>query len=138
MQQTLSIIKPDAAQKNQIGNILARFEKSGLKIIAMRMVRLSKKETEDFYSIHRGKGFFEELTTFMASGPVVVSVLEGENAVEVNRKIMGHTDPKKADKGTIRADFATDIGQNAVHGSDSIENAKKEIDFFFKQRDLTH
>ncbi|MCB4742858.1 MAG: nucleoside-diphosphate kinase [Sulfurovum sp.] len=136
MEQTLSIIKPDAVKKNVIGQILARFEEAGLRIAATKKTRLSKVDAEAFYAVHKGRPFFGELVEFMISGPVVVSVLEGENAMAKNRELMGATDPKEAAPGTIRADFADSIDANAVHGSDSLENAKVEIDFFFAQRDI--
>ncbi|RMD84120.1 MAG: nucleoside-diphosphate kinase [Candidatus Dadabacteria bacterium] len=132
-ERTLSIIKPDAVEKNVIGEILSRFEKAGLKIAAMRMMKLSKAQAEEFYDIHRGKPFFEHLVEYMTSGPVVVSVLEGEDAISLNRKLMGATDPKQAEKGTIRADFAETIDANAVHGSDSPQTAEREIRFFFPE-----
>ena len=131
LERTLSIIKPDAVAKNVIGKIYSRFETNGLKIIAARMLHLSRTEAEGFYAVHRGRPFFEDLVKFMVSGPVMVQVLEGENAIAKNRELMGATDPKKADKGTIRADFADSIDANAVHGSDSAENAAIEIAFFF-------
>jgi nucleoside-diphosphate kinase len=131
VERTLSIIKPDAVAKNVIGEILARFEKAGLKIIAAKMVHLSKAEAEGFYAVHKGRPFFNDLVSFMISGPVMVQVLEGEGAVLKNRELMGATDPKKADKGTIRADFAQSIDANAVHGSDATETAKVEIAYFF-------
>lgn len=131
MERTLSIIKPDAVQKNAIGKIIDRFESNGLKIAAIRKLQLSEKNAQDFYAIHKERPFFKDLVNFMISGPVVVMVLEGENAVKKNRELMGDTDPKKATKGTIRADFAESIDANAVHGSDSLENAKNEIAFFF-------
>lgn len=130
-ERTLSIIKPDAVKKNVIGKILARFEDAGLQIIAARMLALTRAEAEQFYAVHKGKPFFAPLVDFMTSGRVLVSTLEGEGAVALNRKLMGATDPKKAEKGTIRADFAENIDANAVHGSDSVENAAKEIAFFF-------
>lgn len=133
MERTLSIIKPDAVSKNVIGKILTRFEDAGLKIVAAQMKSLKKSEAEDFYSIHRERPFFKDLVQFMTSGPVFISALEGRDAVALNRKLMGATDPKKADKGTIRADFASSIDANAVHGSDSIENAQREIQFFFPE-----
>lgn len=136
MEMTLSIIKPDAVKKNVLGKILNRFEENHLKIVACKMVHLSKNEAERFYEIHRGKPFYDELVEFMTSGPVLIQVLMGDDAVQKNRKIMGATDPKKADMGTIRKDFATDVGKNAVHGSDSLENAKKEIHFFFSDIEL--
>jgi nucleoside-diphosphate kinase len=136
MEQTLSIIKPDAVEKDQIGNILSRLEKSGLKIVAAKMLQLTKSKAESFYEIHRGKPFFKDLTSFMSSGPILVLVLEGKNAVALNRKVMGATDPAKAEAGTIRKDFAESIDKNAVHGSDSLENAKKEISFFFEADEI--
>jgi len=131
-ERTLSIIKPDAVKKNVIGQILARFEKAGLRIVAARMKHLSRAEAEGFYAVHRERPFFRDLVDFMISGPVLIQVLEGDNAVARNRELMGATDPKKADKGTIRADFAQSIDANAVHGSDSAENAKTEVAYFFK------
>ena len=132
IERTLSIIKPDAVAKNAIGEIISRFEKGGLRIAAAKMMHLSKAQAEHFYAIHKERPFYKDLVAFMTSGPVVVQILEGEDAVALNRKVMGATDPSKASAGTIRADFGTDVQQNAVHGSDSIENAKKEIEFFFK------
>ena len=131
LERTLSIIKPDAVKKNLVGKILARFEGAGLRIIAARMMFLSRAEAEGFYAVHRGRPFFADLVQFMTSGPVLVQVLEGDDAVAKNRELMGATDPKKAAKGTIRADFATSIDANAVHGSDSAENAQTEIAYFF-------
>ena len=131
LERTLSIIKPDAVAKNVIGKIYSRFETNGLKIIAARMLQLSRAEAEGFYAVHKGRPFFEDLVKFMISGPVMVQVLEGEGAVVRNRELMGATDPKKADKGTIRADFADSIDANAVHGSDAIDTAKVEFAFFF-------
>jgi len=131
IERTLSIVKPDAVAKNVIGQIYSRFESSGLKVIAARMAHLSQKDAEGFYAVHRERPFFGELVKFMISGPVMVQVLEGENAVLKNRDLMGATDPKKAAKGTIRADFAESIDANAVHGSDSAENAAVEIAYFF-------
>jgi nucleoside-diphosphate kinase len=131
VERTLSIIKPDAVEKNVIGKILSRFEDAGLKIIAMQMKKLSQKEAGEFYAVHKERPFYGELVEYMTTGPVVVSVLEGEDAVAMNRKLMGATDPKKADKGTIRADFAESINANAVHGSDSAANAAIEVQFFF-------
>jgi nucleoside-diphosphate kinase len=131
IERTLSIIKPDAVAKNVIGKILARFEGAGLKIIAARMMHLSKAEAEAFYAVHKARPFFNDLVSFMISGPVMVQVLEGEGAILKNRDLMGATDPKKADKGTIRADFADSIDANAVHGSDAAETAAVEIAFFF-------
>ena len=130
-ERTLSIIKPDAVKKNVIGKILQRFEDAGLRIVGTRMMHLSQNQARDFYAVHKSRPFYGELVEFMTSGPVVVSVLEGSDAVALNRKLMGATDPKKADAGTIRADFADSIGENAVHGSDSIENARVEVAFFF-------
>ncbi len=131
VERTLSIIKPDAVAKNVIGKIYSRFESNGLKIAAAKMVHLSQAEAEGFYAVHRERPFFADLVKFMISGPVMVQVLEGENAVLKNRELMGATDPKKADAGTIRADFAESIDANAVHGSDSLENAAIEIAYFF-------
>jgi nucleoside-diphosphate kinase len=131
VQRTLSIIKPDAVKKNVIGQILARFEAAGLRIIAARMMFLSRAEAEGFYAVHRGRPFFGDLVEFMTSGPVLVQVLEGEDAIGKNRELMGATDPKKAAKGTIRADFADSIDANAVHGSDAAETATTEIAYFF-------
>ena len=133
IERTLSIIKPDAVQKNVIGQILSRFESNGLKIIAGKLTQISKNQAEEFYAIHKARPFFGDLVKFMTSGPVFVSALEGEGAVALNRKLMGATDPKKAEKGTIRADFADSIDANAVHGSDSAENAQIEIKFFFPE-----
>ena len=130
-QRTLSIIKPDAVAKNVIGQIYARFEAGGLKVIAARMVHLSSGEAEAFYAVHKGRPFYNDLVKFMISGPVMIQVLEGENAVLKNRDLMGATDPKKAAKGTIRADFADSIEANAVHGSDAPETAAVEVAFFF-------
>ena len=131
LERTLSIIKPDAVAKNVIGKIYSRFETNGLKVIAARMLQLSRAEAEGFYAVHKGRPFFEDLVKFMISGPVMVQVLEGEGAIAKNRELMGATDPKKADKGTIRADFATSIEANAVHGSDAADTAKVEIAYFF-------
>lgn len=136
VERTLSIIKPDAVAKNHIGDIYARFEKAGLKIVASRMAHLTVAEAEGFYAVHKERGFFRDLVNFMISGPVVISALEGENAVLAHRDIMGATDPKKAAPGTIRADFASSIDENAVHGSDSLENAKNEISYFFRATEL--
>jgi nucleoside-diphosphate kinase len=130
-ERTLSIIKPDAVKKNVIGQILARFEAAGLRVIAARMMFLSRAEAEGFYAVHRGRPFFNDLVEFMTSGPVLVQVLEGENAIATNRELMGATDPKKAAKGTIRADFADSIDANAVHGSDGPDTARTEIAYFF-------
>ena len=131
VEQTLSIIKPDAVKKNVIGEIYSRFEKAGLKIVQAQMIYLTKEEAEGFYAVHKDRPFFNDLVSFMISGRVMIQVLEGEDAVALNRKLMGATNPKEADVGTIRADFADSIDANAVHGSDSLENAKIEIDYFF-------
>lgn len=136
VERTLSIIKPDAVSKNHIGNIYNRFEAAGLKIVAARMKHLTDKQAGGFYDVHRDRPFFKDLVKFMTSGPVMISVLEGENAVAKHREIMGATDPKKAAPGTIRADYATSIDENAVHGSDSLENAKNEISYFFRATEL--
>lgn len=133
---TLSIIKPDAVAKSVIGQILTRFEQSGLDIVAAKMTQLSRTQAEDFYGIHRERPFFKDLVEFMISGPVLIQVLKGENAVAKNRDIMGATNPKEAAPGTIRADFADSIDANAVHGSDSAENAATEIAFFFEPSDI--
>jgi len=131
VERTLSIIKPDAVAKNVIGQIYTRFEAAGLRIIAARMMRLSRAQAEGFYAVHRERPFFKDLVDFMTSGPVIVQVLEGENAITRNRELMGATDPKKADKGTIRADFADSIDANAVHGSDGADTARTEVAYFF-------
>ena len=131
VERTLSIIKPDAVAKNVIGAIYSRFENAGLKIVAAKMAHLSRAEAEAFYAVHRSRPFFNDLVSFMMSGPVMIQVLEGENAIAKNRELMGATDPKKAAKGTIRADFAASIDANAVHGSDGPETARKEIEYFF-------
>ena len=131
MEQTLSIIKPDAVAKNVIGEIYTRFEKANLKIVKAMMVHLTKEEAEGFYAVHKERPFFNDLVTFMTSGPVMIQALKGDNAVLKNRELMGATNPKEADAGTIRADFADSIDANAVHGSDSLENAKIEIEYFF-------
>ena len=133
VERTLSIIKPDAVAKNVIGQIVARFEGAGLKVIAARMIQLSRTDAERFYAVHSARPFFKDLVDFMISGPVFVQALEGENAILTNRDLMGATDPKKAEKGTIRADFADSIDANAVHGSDAVETAKAEIAFFFPE-----
>ncbi len=133
VERTLSIIKPDAVAKNVIGEIYARFEKAGLKVIAARMVHLSRKDAEGFYAVHKGRPFYNDLVEFMSTAPVMIQVLEGENAILRNRDLMGATDPKKAAKGTIRADFAQSIDANAVHGSDAPETAATEIAYFFPQ-----
>ncbi len=130
-ERTLSIIKPDAVAKNVVGQILARFEAAGMKVIAARMQHLSQREAEAFYAVHKERPFFKDLVSFMVSGPVMIQVLEGEGAIAKNRELMGATDPKKADKGTIRADFADSIDANAVHGSDAPETAANEVAFFF-------
>ena len=131
LERTLSIIKPDAVEKNVIGKVLSRFEDAGLKISAMRLALLSKDDAAGFYAVHKDRPFFNDLVEFMTSGPVCIQVLEGDDAIKKNRDLMGATDPKKADKGTIRADFAESIDANAVHGSDSPENAAIEIAYFF-------
>ena len=131
VERTLSIIKPDAVAKNVIGEIYCRFERAGLKIVQAKMQHLSREDAEGFYAIHKDRPFFADLVDFMTSGPVMIQTLEGENAVAKNRELMGATDPKKADAGTIRADFADSIETNAVHGSDSLENAKIEVTYFF-------
>lgn len=136
MEQTLSIIKPDAVAKNKIGEILAMIEANGLKIIAAKLMRLTKQKAEEFYSVHKGKPFYDSLVNFMISGPIFVSILEGEEAIAKYRKLMGPTDFKKAEKNTIRARFATDIEKNAVHGSDSKESAKNEIFCIFKPDEI--
>lgn len=136
IERTLSIVKPDAVAKNVIGNIYNRFETAGLKLVAVKMMNLSVEKASGFYAEHEGKPFFDGLVTFMTSGPVVVQVLEGENAISVNRTLMGATDPAKADEGTIRKDFAESVGHNAAHGSDSTESAKREISYFFEESEL--
>lgn len=136
IEKTLSIIKPDAVAKNHIGEINHLFEKAGLRIVAAKMKHLTKKEAEGFYAVHKERPFFNGLVSFMSSGPVMIQVLEGPNAVALNREIMGATNPKDAAPGTIRADFAESIDHNAVHGSDSPANAKQEIDFFFKPEEI--
>jgi nucleoside-diphosphate kinase len=133
VERTLSIIKPDAVTKNVIGEIYTRFEKAGLKVIAARMAYLSQKDAEGFYAVHKGRPFFNDLVKFMTSGPVMIQVLEGENAIQKNRDLMGATDPKKAAAGTIRADFADTIDANAVHGSDAPETARAEVAYFFPE-----
>ena len=135
-EQTLSIIKPDAVCQNQVGNIIEYFEKNGLSVIAAKMLHLSEAQAKDFYAVHKSRPFYGELVEFMTSGPVLIMVLEGENAISRNREIMGATDPSKAAQGTIRADFATSIEKNAIHGSDSQETAKTEIPFFFKPNEI--
>ena len=136
MENTLSIIKPDAVSKNVLGKILDRFESSGLKIIAIKMLHLDKDMAEGFYAEHKGKPFFEKLINFMTSGPVVVQVLSGENAIKTNRELMGNTNPEEAASGTIRSDFAESIDANAVHGSDSPESAEREISYFFTESEI--
>ena len=136
IERTLSIIKPDAVAKNVIGQIYTRFENAGLKIVASRMVQLSRADAEKFYAVHRERPFFKDLVEFMISGPVVVQALEGENAILKHRDLMGATDPKKAEKGTIRADFADSIDANAVHGSDGPETARTEIAYFFPASEI--
>ncbi|SDY94013.1 nucleoside-diphosphate kinase [Nitrosomonas sp. Nm58] len=136
VERTLSIIKPDAVAKNVIGQIYSRFEEAGLRIIAARMMQLSRIEAETFYGVHRGRPFFNDLVEFMTSGPVMIQVLEGEDAIRKNRELMGATDPQKAEKGTIRADFAENIDANAVHGSDAPETAAVEIACFFPALDI--
>jgi nucleoside-diphosphate kinase len=133
IERTLSIIKPDGVGRNLIGEVLSRFEKAGLKVIAARMTHLSQKEAEGFYAVHRERPFFKDLVKFMTSGPVLVQVLEGEGAITKNREVMGATDPKKAAKGTIRADLASSIDENVVHGSDAADTAAREIAYFFRE-----
>ena len=137
LERTLSIIKPDAVAKNVIGQIYARFEKAGLKIVAARMKQLSQREAEGFYAVHRERPFFKALVEFMISGPVIIQVLEGENAISAHRDLMGATDPKKAAAGTIRAGFAGSIAADAVHGSDAVETAQVEIAYFFASSEVT-
>ncbi len=136
IERTISIIKPDAIGKNVIGEIYSRFEKGGLKVIAAKMKHLSKSDAEGFYAVHKDRPFFGDLVKFMTSGPVMIQVLEGESAVNKNRELMGATNPSDADAGTIRADFAQSIDENAVHGSDSAENAKIEMDYFFSEDEI--
>ncbi|MBF8258203.1 MAG: nucleoside-diphosphate kinase [Actinobacteria bacterium] len=135
-QRTLSIVKPDGVAKGVIGEVIRRFEKEGIRVVAMRMLHLGKKQAEGFYAVHRERPFFSSLTDFMSSGPIVVMVLEGDDVIARNRKIMGATDPAKADKGTIRADFAGSIEQNIVHGSDAPETAATEIHYFFSDLNI--
>ncbi|MGH8503558.1 MAG: nucleoside-diphosphate kinase [Gammaproteobacteria bacterium] len=135
-ERTLSIVKPDAVAANLIGEIYSRFERAGLRVVAARMLHLSREQAEGFYEVHRGRPFFNDLVQFMTSGPVMVQVLEGENAIAKNREVMGATNPKDAAPGSIRADFATSIEQNAVHGSDGADTARAEIDFFFDPADI--
>ncbi len=136
LERTLSIVKPDAVANNRIGIILSRFEEAGLRVVAARMLHLGQSQAEGFYAVHRERPFFGDLVKFMTSGPVLVQVLEGENAIARNREVMGATDPKQADKGTIRADFAANIEENAVHGSDAPDTAAQEIAYFFSTLDL--
>lgn len=136
MERTLSIIKPDGVSRGLIGEVIRRFEKAGIRIAAMKMIHMTKKEAEGFYAVHKEKPFFDSLTDFMSSGPIVVMVLEGENVIQRNRDLMGATNYKEAKPGTIRADFATDIEKNVVHGSDSPENAKIEIAYFFSELEI--
>ena len=136
IERTLSIIKPDGLEKGAIGKVVSRFEESGLKPIAMRLQWLSQKEAEGFYAVHKARPFFKDLVTYMTSGPVVLMVLEGENAVAKNREIMGATDPAKAAPGTIRKELATNIEKNTVHGSDSVDNAKIEVAYFFRETEI--
>jgi nucleoside-diphosphate kinase len=136
LERTLSIVKPDGVARNLIGEVYRRFEQAGLQIIGSRMLQLSQREAEGFYAVHRERPFFKDLVKYMTSGPVVVQVLQGENAIARNRDIMGATDPKKAAKGTIRADFALSIEQNVVHGSDAPETAAQEIAYFFRTTEL--
>lgn len=137
-EQTLSIIKPDAVANHHVGDIIARFEKNGLQVAAIKMIRLSKEKAAQFYAVHKDRPFYNDLVDFMSSGPVVVMVLKGPDAVAKNRAIMGGTDPKKADKGTIRADFAESIQRNAVHGSDAQDTAKGEVSFFFAPEEIVN
>ncbi len=136
VERTLSFIKPDGVKKALIGEVIRRYESSGLRVVAMKMLRMSVDEAERFYEVHRDKPFFKSLTHFIASGPVVVMVLEGEDAISKNRELMGATDPRKAERGTIRGDFATEIERNIVHGSDSPESAQREIRFFFSDMEI--
>lgn len=136
VERTLSIVKPDGVKKQIIGEIYSRFEKAGLKIVAARMIHMSREQAEGFYAVHKGRPFFNDLVTFMTEGPVMIQVLEGENAIQKNRELMGATNPKEAKPGTIRADFAETIDANVVHGSDGPETAKQEIDFFFKPDEI--
>lgn len=136
IERTFSIVKPDAVAKNVIGEIYSRFEKNGLKIIASKMLHLTREQAEGFYAVHKERPFFNDLVSFMISGPVVVQVLEGDNAIAKNRELMGATNPKEAAPGTIRADFADSIDENAVHGSDAAETAKEEIAFFFSDNEI--
>jgi len=135
-ERTLSIVKPDGVGRNLIGEVYRRFEQAGLKVVAARMMRLYQTEAEGFYAVHRERPFFKDLVRFMTSGPVIVQVLEGENAIAKNREVMGATDPKKADKGTIRADLATSIDENIVHGSDAADTAAREVSYFFREIEI--
>lgn len=137
IERTLSILKPDAIAKNNIGNIIARFEKAGLRPVAMKMTHLTRENAEAFYAVHQNRPFFPDLVSFMISGPVIIMILEGENAIARNREIMGATNPKEAEAGTVRADFADSIDENAVHGSDSVETAREEVAFFFSQSEVS-
>lgn len=136
LERTFSIIKPDATRRNLTGKIIAKFEEGGLRVVASKRIQMTRKQAEGFYSVHRARPFFGELVEFMISGPVVIQVLEGDNAIARNREIMGATDPKKAAPGTIRAEFAVSIGENSVHGSDAAETARQEISFFFADADI--
>jgi nucleoside-diphosphate kinase len=136
IERTFSIVKPDGVQKNIVGEIYSRFEKSGLQVVASRMLQLSREQAEGFYAVHRERPFFGDLVEYMISGPVVAQVLEGENAIQRNREIMGATDPAEADPGTIRADFATSIEENVVHGSDGPDTAREEISYFFSDDEI--
>ncbi|MEZ5922462.1 MAG: nucleoside-diphosphate kinase [Parvularculaceae bacterium] len=136
LERTFSIIKPDATRRNLTGKVIAKFEEGGLRVVASKRIQMTRKQAEGFYAVHKERPFFGELVDFMISGPVVVQVLEGENAIARNREIMGATDPKKADAGTIRAEFAESIGENSVHGSDAPETAAEEIAFFFAESDI--
>ncbi len=138
MEQTLSIIKPDGVRRNIVGKILSRFEENNLRIVATKMIRMTISDAEGFYEVHRERPFFEELTKFMSSGPVLVSILEGENSVSHHREIMGATNPAEANEGTIRRDFAESLGENTVHGSDSVENAAVEIAYFFSKSEMVN
>lgn len=135
-EQTLAIIKPDAVAADHVGEIIARLEKNGLHVIALKMARISKPQAEEFYAIHKERPFYKDLVTFMSSGPVVLIALEGENGVAKNREVIGATNPQEAAKGTIRADFAKSMSENAIHGSDSVDNAKSEVAFFFSANEL--
>ncbi len=136
MERTLSIVKPDGVSKSLIGEVIKRFEGNGLKVIGLKMIHLDKKEAEGFYAVHRGKAFFESLTTFMSSGPCVVMVLEGDAAISKTRELMGATDPQKAEEGTLRRQFASNIERNIVHGSDAVETAAFEIKYFFNALEI--